>query len=97
MPALDPINVGLILVTLITAFGAWATQKNASKANRLSAKEAAEANAYDRARLMDISTIERQKLEIAEFEEEQKELRGRIKQLEQENRSLRGQRAISEK
>lgn len=97
MPPLDPINVGLVLVTLITALGAWATQRNASKANRLSAKEAAEANAYDRAREMDVATIEHQKKEIAEFKVEQDELKQRVKALEKENRSLRGQRAISEK
>lgn len=97
MPALESINLGVILIALISALGGFATSKAAAKANRISDKEKAELDAYNRASQMDILTIERQKTELVEFEKEQKELKGRIKQLEAENQSLRGRRAISEK
>jgi predicted RNase H-like nuclease (RuvC/YqgF family) len=89
MPTLDPINLGLILTTLISLVGAYATSRSAAKANLRSDKEKAEVDAYNRASAMDIKTIERQKQELKEFEDEQAELKRKNKELEAENQVLR--------
>lgn len=89
MPPLDPLNIGLIVVTVITAFGAWATQRSASRANRLTAREQAELDAYNRARKMDLETIQRQDAEFDELRGKYLGLKKRVDELEEENGTLR--------
>lgn len=75
---IDPINIGTALVGVIAAFGAWITQRSAAKSNRLNNKENAEIEAYNRARSMDLKTIERQDEEIKELAEANAALRIRL-------------------
>ena len=83
---MDPINVGSIIVGLIAAVSAYASQRAASKASivntTVESRIQMENEAYERARAFDTETIRRQ-------DEEIKELRGIIKHLEQKVRSLR--------
>lgn len=78
---MDLTNVASILVALIAAFGAWAAQKSAAKANKtntqVSGRLEAEREAYERARAFDLRTIERQDQEL-------RELRDKYAQLEDE-------------
>lgn len=74
----DLLNIPLILVALITTLGAWATQRSASKALHKNARFTAETEAYDRARKLDVATIERQDKEYEELEARYKALRESI-------------------
>ena len=85
---LDPINIGLIITTLISMFAGWASQRSAAKAGRATAKEQAELEAYNRARTMDIGTISRQNEEIEDLKKDNKELRAENRELKEDNRKL---------
>lgn len=82
---IDPINIGTILVTIIGVGGAWLTQRTSAKASRMNSKEVAEVEAYNRARSMDLKTIERQDEEIAELNASLLAMRRRLVEKEQEN------------
>lgn len=79
---LDPVNIGLIITTVITVLAGWASQRSAAKLSRATAKEQAEIEAYSRARAMDEKTIVRQNEEIEDLAEDNKKLRA-------ENRALK--------
>lgn len=68
---MDAGNIAAILVAVVAALGAWASQRAASKSaltNTLtSGRIAMEAEAYDRARALDTETIRRQDVEIEEL------------------------------
>lgn len=103
---LDPLNIGLIITTLVTVLAGWASQRAATKAARatakeqieaskLTSKEQAELEAYVRARAMDDRTITRQNAEIEDLTNDNTNLRLRMKAVEEENEKLRiGQRAL---
>jgi hypothetical protein len=73
------IQVGTIAVAIIAAFGAWLSQRAAAKATNsnllVSGKLDAERDAYNRARVFDLQTIERQNVDLKELREENKNLR----------------------
>lgn len=79
---LDPLNIGLIVTTLVTVLAGWASQRAATKTSRINAKEQAEIEAYSRAREMDNKTITRQNEEIDDLIKDNKTLRDRVKALE---------------
>lgn len=73
------VDFGAIIVALVAAFGAWAAQRsaaNASRANtRVSGRLDAEKEAYERARVFDLETIDRQNAEIEKLRQENLELK----------------------
>lgn len=79
---LDPLNIGLIVTTLVTVLAGWASQRAATKTSRINAKEQAEIEAYSRAREMDNKTITRQNEEIDDLIKDNRILRDRVKALE---------------
>lgn len=76
------------LVALISVGGAWLSQRAAAKASTTNTKITAEADAYDRARKMDIATIERQDKEFEELHEENITLKSEIRSLRVSNAEL---------
>lgn len=92
---MEPIQIASIIVAAISALGAWASQRSASKALTKNANSASrvemEKEAYDRARKFDTDTIERQDAEIAELRGEVSQVREENKQLRKDNDSLRSQ------
>lgn len=81
---LDPLNIGLIITTLITVLAGWASQRRATKTSLMTAKEQAESEAYSRARAMDDRTITRQNEEIEDLTKDNTNLRLQIRQLAEE-------------
>ena len=86
---MSPIDVGSIVVAIVAALGAVAAQRSASRAGQASTKVQAETNAYERARKMDVETIERQSQEIAELRRRNSHLEQHIERLETDNDNLR--------
>lgn len=74
---MDATNVASLIVASVAALSALASQRSASKASTINAKTAAEEEAYTRARAFDLATITR-------LENENKELREREKELEEQ-------------
>jgi len=85
MFGLDGAQWATIIVSLIVAASGWATSRNAARAARNNvvvtsgteiekARLAAETEAYNRARKMDIETIERQKTELKELREQNEKI-----------------------
>jgi regulator of replication initiation timing len=60
-----------------------------AKSQRLSAKDTAEVEAYNRARAMDLQTIKRQDEEIADLTKDCEALRKRLALSEKENEDMR--------
>ena len=85
---LDPVNIGLIITTLITVLAGWASQRSAAKTSRATAKEQAESEAYNRAREMDDKTIKRQNEEIDDLTKDNRQLRADNRILQDEKRKL---------
>ena len=79
---LDPLNIGLVITTIVTVLAGWASQRAATKTSRINAKEQAEVEAYSRAREMDNKTITRQNEEIDDLIKDNRELRLKVKSLE---------------
>lgn len=84
-----------IAISLITALGAWASSRASSRASTANSKTEAEKEAYDRARKMDVATIERQDAELEEIREQNRLLREQndhlnadVKRIDADNRSL---------
>lgn len=75
---IDPINIGGLLVGIVAALGAWASARQTARASRLSAKEAAEHLAYERADAMNQRTIDRQAAEIVRLKTENESLRSQL-------------------
>lgn len=84
---MDPINIVGIVVALIAAFGAWASQRSASKANitntTVTSRMEMEKEAYERARAFDTETIRRQDAELVQLREDNKQLVKQIHTLEE--------------
>src|SRR3954471_2005236 len=84
MPTLDPINIGSIIVGFAGVLGGWLTQRSAAKANRFTA----ETEAYNRARKLDIETIERQDKEYEELQAKLKQMKAERDEKNLENEKL---------
>lgn len=82
-----------ILVAVIAALSAYASQRAAAKASNLNTTTTSrvdmEKEAYDRARKFDIETIERQDAEIAELRQDNKDLHEKIDVARSEARAAR--------
>jgi peptidoglycan hydrolase CwlO-like protein len=81
-------NWASIIVAAIALFSAIAAGRAAAGASKYSAKAQAETEAYNRARKMDIETIERQDKEIGEIREENKAMQQKIRELKIDNERL---------
>jgi peptidoglycan hydrolase CwlO-like protein len=81
-------NWASIIVAAIALFSAIAAGRAAAGASKYSARAQAETEAYNRARKMDIETIERQDKEIDEIRKESKNLRDKVKDLKTDNERL---------
>lgn len=90
---MDPINIGGIIVAMVAAAGAWASQRAAARASlrniTTNARLEMEDEAYERARDFDMQTIKMQEREL-------KFLRRERDALFNENRSLKTQNYILE-
>lgn len=84
---MDPVNIASVLVALIAALAAYASQRAAAKASTTNSRTDMEREAYERARKFDTDTIERQDAEIAELRAEIQQLRAEIDQLRNEKRN----------
>lgn len=79
---MDATNLASLIVACIAALTAIASQRSASKASVVNSRTAAEEEAFNRARKMDVDTIDR-------LDKENKELREREKELEEQVDILR--------
>jgi hypothetical protein len=82
-----------IITATVGAIGMVGAHRTASRAARKNAKEAAEIEAYTRARAMDIQTIDRQNEEIKDLLKDNIELRRKNREYSVENDRLRTERA----
>jgi predicted RNase H-like nuclease (RuvC/YqgF family) len=73
----DAANVASLVVAGVAALSAFASQRSASKASTLNTRTQVEEEAYTRARAFDLETIR-------QLKEENKELRQREKELEEQ-------------
>lgn len=93
---MDQISWSGVVVALIGVISAWLSARAARNAAKFSAdastsneRTKAEADAYQRARKMDIETIERQDQEIRELHEEMRALKEENRALKQQSEALR--------
>lgn len=82
-------------MALIAALTSWASQRSAAKAAKFNAdaskateKEKLEAESYNRARTMDLKTIERQDQEIEELKEDLADLKKELVEVRVDNQRL---------
>ena len=84
-----PIDIGSIIVAVVAALGAWASQRAAAKATTfntaVTTRLDAEKEAYERARAFDIETINRQEKELESLRKENDRLRSIIEDLQNDN------------
>lgn len=85
---MDAGNWAGIIVAVIALVSALLSGRAAASASKYSTKAQAETEAYNRARKMDIETIERQDTELAEIREENKKMDSRIRELKIDNERL---------
>jgi FtsZ-binding cell division protein ZapB len=92
---MDGSDWAIIIVALISVVSAALAARSARKAAKYdsdasmaNSKTLAETEAYNRARKMDIETIERQDKEIDEIREQHRKLRAKVRELQQENENL---------
>lgn len=82
---LDPTVIASILVGMVAAASAYASQRAAARASTLNATAASrvdmEKEAYERARKFDVETIGRQDHELDDLREENEELQVKIRAL----------------
>lgn len=90
---IDPLNIGAILIAVLTALGSWASHRSSTKASIINSKAAAEVEAYNRAREMDLRTIKLQDEEFEELREKHAVLKKRVGELEKENDELHADNA----
>lgn len=76
------IDLGAIIAAALAALGAWAAQRAASKASKVNTETSgrleAEKGAYERARVFDLETIDRQNDEIDKLRVENETLKKEI-------------------
>jgi septal ring factor EnvC (AmiA/AmiB activator) len=92
---MDSASWALVLVALISVLSAFLSGRAARSAAKLSSdativnsRTQAETEAYNRARKMDIETIERQDHEIAEIRENSEKLREKVRTLTIDNERI---------
>jgi chromosome segregation ATPase len=85
----DQINWAGIVIAGIGVISAWLAGRAAQNAAKYSARTEAETEAYNRARNMDLKTIERQDEEIEEIRKNNEDLRQKVRTLMQDNQRLR--------
>lgn len=93
---MDQINWSGVLIALIGVISAWFSARAARNSAKFSAdasmaneRAKAETDAYERARSMDLKTIERQDEEIAELIDKVKSLEADNRELHKQNDALR--------
>lgn len=91
---IDPLNIGAILIAVLTALGSWASHRSSAKASIVNAKAAAEVEAYNRARDMLMGTIQHQDEEFNQLRDRHTILKKRVGELELENDQLRADNVI---
>jgi flagellar motility protein MotE (MotC chaperone) len=73
------IDIGTIIVAVVAALGAWAAQRSAANASKVNVETSgrldAEKGAYERARIFDLETIDRQNEELGRLREENEHLK----------------------
>lgn len=87
---LDGANWATIIVAIVAFISAIFSGRAASNASKYSTRTTAETEAYNRARKMDVETIERQDKEIEELQQKVKELKVSEQRLNEDNDRLRG-------
>lgn len=94
---MDLTSIGAVVVAVVAAVGAWASQKSASRASMIiastSSRLEAEREAYERARAFDVATIQRQDEEITGLLKEIATLRTKLNVLEDLHIQMEGLRA----
>jgi chromosome segregation ATPase len=103
---MDASNLAALITSALALFGVWVTSRNARKAAERNvvvttsgevekARLAAETAAYERARKMDVETIERRDKEIKEIREQYEQVRSDnlhlnedVKRVDRENREV---------
>jgi predicted RNase H-like nuclease (RuvC/YqgF family) len=85
---MDAGNWAAIIVAAIALFSAILSGRAAAGASKFSSRAIAETEAYNRARKMDIETIERQDKEIEEIREENRQMQQKIRELKLDNERL---------
>jgi FtsZ-binding cell division protein ZapB len=81
-------NWATIIVAAIALISAIFSGRAAAGASRYSSKAQAETEAYNRARKMDIETIDRQDQELEELRDDQAKMARRLKELKEDNERL---------
>lgn len=79
---MNPLDIGGIVIAVIAALGAWASQRAAANASKVGTRLDAEKEAYERARKFDLDTIARQDEEIKELRDEVDRLKQRLALIE---------------
>lgn len=86
------VGIASIIISVITALGVWLSARESRKATTTnttaSGRVEMEKEAYERARALDVQTIERQERRILELEEEARETEIEFKQLHHANANL---------
>jgi hypothetical protein len=86
------IGIASIIISVIGALGVWLSARESRKATTTnttaSGRVEMEKEAYERARALDVQTIERQERRILELEEEAREAEIEFKQLHTANANL---------
>lgn len=77
------LDIGSIIIAVIAALGAWASQRAAANASKVGSRMDAEKEAYERARKFDMDTIKRQDEEIKELRDELDRLKQRLQLIEE--------------
>lgn len=94
---MDAVNVASIIVAIIAALSAYASQRSAERATATNANVTSrvemEKEAYERARSYDTETIRRQDEELDELREDNKKLRAEVEALRK--RVVRLERGIT--
>jgi hypothetical protein len=82
---MNAVNIATIIVALIAAAGAWASQRTAARAARentiVGGRVDMEKEAYDRARAFDTETIKRQDAELEELRQKHAQCADEIKEM----------------
>lgn len=102
---MDAVNLATVIVAIIAAAGAWASQRAASKATRdntmVGGRVDMEKEAYNRARAFDTETISRQNVEIDDLRVKNESLDKQVQEIknlhEVEIRNLRARIARLER
>lgn len=81
-------NWAMVIVAGISLISAILSGRAAAGASKYSSKAQAETEAYNRARKMDIETIERQDKELEEIREENRKMQQKMGELKLDNERL---------